>query len=98
MLFVERGSFRMGSDHHYPEEAPSHRVSVDSFWIDATPVTNGQFKKFIRDTGHVIFAEKKPTAEDYPNALPHLLFAGSLVFATPSIPSICGTGPSGGPL
>jgi formylglycine-generating enzyme len=86
MLFVERGSFRMGSDHHYPEEAPSHRVSVDSFWIDATPVTNGQFKKFIRDTGHVTFAEKKPKAEDYPNALPHLLFAGSLVFAPPRYP------------
>ena len=26
----------MGSDHHYPEEAPAHKVSVDGFWIDRT--------------------------------------------------------------
>ena len=30
----------MGSDRHYPEEAPAHRVTVDGFWIDRTPVTN----------------------------------------------------------
>ena len=34
----------MGSNHHYPEEAPVHRVKVDGFWIDRTPVTNRQFK------------------------------------------------------
>ena len=30
----------MGSDDHYAEEKPAHRVKVDGFWIDATPVTN----------------------------------------------------------
>ena len=49
MVFVPGGTFRMGSDHHYPEEAPSHRVSVDSFWIDRTPVTNRQFKEFVKE-------------------------------------------------
>ena len=76
----------MGSDTHYPEEAPAHRVSVDGFWIDRTPVTNAQFKQFARATGHVTFAEKKPDAKDYPNALPHLLLAGSLVFTPPRHP------------
>ena len=47
----------MGSDRHYPEEAPSHLVTVDGFWIDATPVTNRQFTEFVRATGHVTFAE-----------------------------------------
>src|SRR3569623_1043921 len=83
MLFIEGNTFRMGSDSHYPEEAPVHRVSVDSFWIDTTPVPNAQFKRFVRETGHVTFAKKKPNAEDYPGALPNLLFAGSLVFAPP---------------
>ena len=40
MVFVPGGTFRMGSDNHYPEEAPTHRVTVDDFWIDRTPVTN----------------------------------------------------------
>jgi len=40
MMFVPGGTFRMGSERHYPEETPVHRVSVDGFWIDRTPVTN----------------------------------------------------------
>jgi sulfatase modifying factor 1 len=81
MIFVPGGTFRMGSDRHYPEEAPEHRVSVDGFWIDKTPITNRQFKQFVRATGHVTYAEQVPDPKDYPGALPHMLFAGSLVFA-----------------
>ena len=44
MLYVPGGTFRMGSDRHYPEEAPVHRVTVDGFWMDRTPVTNRQFR------------------------------------------------------
>jgi formylglycine-generating enzyme required for sulfatase activity len=35
----------------YAEEAPVHRVTVDGFWIDRTPVTNRQFRNFVRATG-----------------------------------------------
>ena len=80
MLFIPGGTFRMGSDKHYPEEAPSHRVTVDDFFVDRTPVTNRQFKEFVKATGHVTFAEIAPDPKDYPGALPHMLFAGSLVF------------------
>jgi sulfatase modifying factor 1 len=38
----------MGSNDHYPEEAPAHPVSVDGFWIDPTPVTNRQFASFVK--------------------------------------------------
>jgi formylglycine-generating enzyme len=37
MVWIEGRTFRMGSDRHYPEEAPAHRVRVDGFWIDCTP-------------------------------------------------------------
>ena len=83
MIWIPGGTFRMGSDKHYPEEAPAHQVSVDGFWIDRTPVTNRQFKEFARATGHVTFAEIPPDAKNYPGALPHMLYAGSLVFVRP---------------
>ena len=83
MIWVSGGTFRMGSDRHYAEEAPSHRVSVDGFWLDRSPVTNREFRRFVNATGYVTFAELKPKAEDYPGALPEMLKAGSLVFTPP---------------
>jgi formylglycine-generating enzyme required for sulfatase activity len=83
MTWIPGGTFRMGSDQHYPEERPVHRVAVDGFWMDPTPVTNTQFKAFIKTTGYVTLAEKKPRPELYPGALPHMLYAGSLVFRPP---------------
>ena len=34
MIFIPGGTFRMGSDKHYPEEAPVRRVTVGGFWMD----------------------------------------------------------------
>jgi formylglycine-generating enzyme required for sulfatase activity len=48
-----------------------------------TPVTNRQFQAFVAATGHVTLAEIAPDPKDYPGALPHMLKAGSLVFAPP---------------
>jgi formylglycine-generating enzyme required for sulfatase activity len=84
MSLVPGGTFRMGSDKHYPEEAPAHCVTVDSFWIDRTPVTNAAFRGFAEGTGYVTFAEIAPDAKDYPGALPHMLKAGSMVFNPPT--------------
>ena len=90
MVWIAGGTFRMGSDRHYPEEAPVHRVRVDGFWMDRTPVTNRQFRAFVEATGHVTFAEAAPDPKDYPGALPHMLKAGSLVFAPPGSMSSVG--------
>jgi formylglycine-generating enzyme required for sulfatase activity len=80
MVRIPGGRFRMGAATHYPEEAPVHSVDVDPFWIDAKPVTNAEFAAFVAATDHVTVAEVVPRAEDYPGALPHMLYAGSLVF------------------
>jgi formylglycine-generating enzyme required for sulfatase activity len=37
MVRIPGGSFLMGSDQHYPEEAPAHKVKVRDFWIDPRP-------------------------------------------------------------
>jgi sulfatase modifying factor 1 len=73
MVFVPGGTFRMGSNKHYPEEAPVHPVTVDDFLIDRLPVTNRAFRKLVNATGYVAFAEMKPGARDYPGALPNML-------------------------
>ena len=53
MSLVPGGTFAMGSDRHYPEEAPARQVTVDSYWIDPHPVTNVEFLRFVKATGHV---------------------------------------------
>ena len=43
MVWIPGGTFLMGSDHHYPEEAPAHKVTVNGFWMDRHAVTNAEF-------------------------------------------------------
>jgi formylglycine-generating enzyme len=86
MVWIAGGAFSMGANHHYPEEAPEHPVTVDGFWMDVAPVTNQAFQRFIEATGYITFAESPPRIEDYPGVLPDQLFAGSLVFSPPNQP------------
>lgn len=80
MVEVAGGAFAMGSSQFYPEEAPVRRVEVKAFMIDRHPVTVGEFRRFVKDTGYVTTAEQAPTPADYPDADPDLLVPGSLVF------------------
>ena len=43
LAWIPEGRFRMGSDGHYPEEAPVHTVEVDGFWMSRHAVTNDEF-------------------------------------------------------
>jgi formylglycine-generating enzyme len=70
----------MGSDAHYKEESPTHRVQVDGFSIDAAPVTNERFAEFVAATGYVTVAERPLDPADYPGAPIENLVPGSLVF------------------
>ena len=83
MVWIEGGSFIMGSDHHYAEEAPAHAVTVDGFFIDRNPVTNEEFSRFVHETRHVTLAERAPDPADYPDALPGMLVPASVVFRKP---------------
>jgi formylglycine-generating enzyme len=86
MLFIAGGSFWMGSNEHYPEEAPARRVWVDGFWIDEAPVTNREYQAFVAATGHVTLAEHAPDAKLYPGADPAMLRPGSSLFVPPKYP------------
>jgi formylglycine-generating enzyme required for sulfatase activity len=80
MVELPGGTFRMGSDRFYPEERPVREVSVGAFAIDRHPVTVAEFRRFVKNTGHVTWAERAPEAADYPDAEPDALVPGSLVF------------------
>ncbi|MCY1023650.1 formylglycine-generating enzyme family protein [Pyxidicoccus sp. MSG2] len=80
MTWVPGGTYWMGSDRHYPEEAPAHQVTVTGFWMDRFTVTNMQYARFVDATRYVTVAERPLNPADYPGALPELLVPGSLVF------------------
>jgi sulfatase modifying factor 1 len=86
MVAIPGGTFTMGSESFYPEEAPLRRVAVDGFAIDRAPVTNRQFAAFVAATGHVTLAEIAPDPKDYPGMLPGMDRAGSLVFHKTATP------------
>src|SRR5690348_6709013 len=86
MVELPGGTFRMGSDRFYPEERPVREVTVEGFHVDRHPVTVAEFRRFVKATGHVTWAEKAPVADDYPGADPEDLVPGSLVFQKSSGP------------
>jgi formylglycine-generating enzyme required for sulfatase activity len=83
MAWIPGRTFLMGSDRHYPEEAPVHPVTVSGFWMDTYAVTNMQFQRFVEATKYVTIAERPLDPTDYPGATPESLVPGSLVFHQP---------------
>ena len=86
MVWLEGGSFKMGSDEFYAEEKPIRAVEVAGFWIDPHAVTVAEFARFATATGYVTIAERVPDRANYPAADPAILVAGSLVFRRASGP------------
>lgn len=80
MVWIPGGGFLMGSDKHYPEEAPAHRVTVGGFWMDICTVTNRDFARFVEETGYVTAAERPANPNDYPGSQPDMLAPSSVVF------------------
>jgi formylglycine-generating enzyme required for sulfatase activity len=96
MVWIKGGAFMMGGDNSQAQEDeyPKHKVTVDGFWMDTTVVTNAQFSKFVKATGYITTAERKPDWDELKKQLPpgtakpdeSLLVAASLVFDPPKHP------------
>ncbi len=90
MVWIAPGEFQMGTDSElgWPDEKPAHAVRVAGFWIDATEVTNAQFRSFVDATGYRTTAEKPVDADEIlrqsppgtPRPSDESLAPGSLVF------------------
>jgi len=104
MILINGGDFNLGGkertdqpkDHPgsqpRPDEFPNVSVSISSFWMDETEVTNAQFSKFVEATGYITTAERPISLEEIMSQLPpgtpppdpSLLVPSSLVFESPS--------------
>ena len=84
MIRLDGGTFAIGCEDFYPEEAPVQQVEVTPFLLDISPVTNAQFAAFVEDTGYITLAETVPNPADYPGILPEMIVAGSIVFSSPA--------------
>jgi iron(II)-dependent oxidoreductase len=51
MVQIPAGVFLMGSNDGPEDERPQHRLTAAGFFIDRTPVTNGQFAEFMNAVG-----------------------------------------------
>ncbi len=51
MIFIPKGTFNMGSNANI-DEKPVHEVFLDDYYIDKYPVTYGQYKRFVEETGY----------------------------------------------
>ncbi len=90
MVWIPGGEFSMGSDDELSRlnERPVHHVKVDGFFLDITPVTNADFRRFTEATGYETVAEQVPVWEELKKQLPpgtpkpddSLFVAGSMVF------------------
>src|SRR5215207_3109025 len=80
MAWIPGGTFQMGSNDHYPEEAPAHWITVSGFWIDTLEIKNEQFGRFVEETAYLSVAEQPLDPADFPGAPAENLSSGSLVF------------------
>jgi formylglycine-generating enzyme len=60
MVLIPEGSFTMGSEMVAAEQ-PRRTGWIDAIWMDATPVTNAQFRAFVEATHYVTTAERRAT-------------------------------------
>ncbi|HLK58253.1 MAG TPA: formylglycine-generating enzyme family protein [Chthonomonadaceae bacterium] len=87
MVWIPPGRFSMGSEYAaFTDARPIHTVELDGFWMDATPVTNAQFLRFVAATHYVTVAERKLDPRDFPGVSKEKLIPGALVFQAPKGP------------
>ncbi len=68
MVYVQGGTFQMGSNDGESEEKPVHTVTVDDFYIGKYEVTVAEFEKFINATNYQTDADKGGNSWVYTNS------------------------------
>jgi hypothetical protein len=92
MVWIPGGKFWMGTEES-PDAMPVHLVELPGYWMDRTEVTNAQFAKFVKATGYVTVAERRPDPKEFTLLRPEILG-----FARKYSPELLAGQPTGFPL
>lgn len=65
MVLIPGGTFIMGSET-LDRDNPAHQVTVDPFFLDRCEVTNAQYNRFCRETGHRWLDDPSLSQKDIP--------------------------------
>lgn len=102
-VLIPGGQFQMGSDADEGEpadgESPSRGVTLDSFLIDRTAISNGEFARFVSLTGYVSVAEEIGASFVFAGLLPDDFPPTRGVADAPwwrEVPNACWYRPEGG--
>jgi formylglycine-generating enzyme len=90
MVWIPEGKMTMGANDGAPDELKLHDVKVRGFWMDKTEVTNAQFVRFVKETGYITVAERKPEIADGAPVPPERREPGAWVFTPPKTPDAAG--------
>ena len=77
LVWIPAQTAILGSDDHYPEEAPARPVTVAGFFIQAHQVSNAQFAEFVDATGYVTVAERPLNPADVQTLTPDQTLSGA---------------------
>lgn len=80
LIAIPAGTLLMGSAEFSADEGPVHERAIAAFELDAHPVTNEEYARFVEATGYVTVAERDLDPADFPGADPADLVPGSMVF------------------
>lgn len=100
MVRVDAGEYSIGTDDRkvaYDNERPRHTVTVSAFEIDAAPVTNAAYARFVADRGYerpelwsengrAWLADSRATSPKYWTGTEHGWTTQSMDVVTPLIP------------
>jgi len=70
MVYIPAGEFLMGSSNGFSNEKPLHKVYVKAFWIDKYPVTVGEYREFVKLTGHKSEPDEYRPEEEFSDDMP----------------------------
>src|ERR1043166_1000762 len=65
LVEIPGGTFQLGRNDGPLQETPAHQVTVASFFMDKTEVTNKEYAEFVRDTHHASPSDWNGTKPPY---------------------------------